>query len=86
MLHLDKNNSVADIRLVYGGMAAITKRASLAENYLKQKTWEKKTVLQAMNLIDKEFMPISDARSGAEGRKIMARNLLLKFWTDTVDQ
>jgi xanthine dehydrogenase iron-sulfur cluster and FAD-binding subunit A len=37
-----------------------------------------------MPLIDKDFTPISDVRGSAEFRKIAARNLLLKFWTDTI--
>jgi len=36
-----------------------------------------------MTLIDKAFTPISDARSSKEGRAVMARNLLLKFWSET---
>jgi xanthine dehydrogenase iron-sulfur cluster and FAD-binding subunit A len=36
-----------------------------------------------MNCVDEDFTPVSDARSGKEGRKVMARNLLLKFWSET---
>ena len=69
--------------LAYGGMAAMTKRAEKAEAFLKNKTWNRETVEAAMNLIDEEFTPISDARSGKEARRVMARNLLLKFWGET---
>ncbi|MFH1321248.1 MAG: xanthine dehydrogenase small subunit [Bacteroidota bacterium] len=82
-LELDKVDKVKDIRLVYGGMAAMTKRAEKAEEFLKGKQWNRATVEQAMCLIDDEFTPISDARSSAKGRKVMARNLLLKFWSET---
>ena len=44
---------------------------------------EIQNIEHAMTLIDEDFTPISDARSGADARKIMARNLLLKFWNDT---
>ena len=63
--------------------AAMTKRAEKAEEFLIGKQWDRETVEQAMELINEEFTPISDARSGEEGRKVMARNLLLKFWNDT---
>jgi xanthine dehydrogenase small subunit len=77
------NNTVEQITLAYGGMAAITKRAGKAENYLKNKTWERNHIEHAMDLIAEEFTPISDARSGAEFRKIASKNLLLKFWSET---
>jgi xanthine dehydrogenase iron-sulfur cluster and FAD-binding subunit A len=81
-LDLD-NKKVQDIALVYGGMAAMTQRAEKAESYLRGKLWERKHVEKAMKLINEDFTPISDARSGAEGRRVMARNLLLKLWNET---
>ncbi len=77
------NNSVEAIILAYGGMAAVTKRATKAEQHLTGKLWDRAIVEQAMELIAEEFTPISDARSGAEFRTIAAKNLLLKFWTET---
>jgi xanthine dehydrogenase small subunit len=82
-VELDPNHVVQDICLVYGGMAAMTKHAAQAEAFLRGAFWTRETVETAMDLIEAEFTPISDARSGKEGRRIMARNLLLKFWADT---
>lgn len=82
-LELAEDGTVQDIGLVYGGMAAMTKRAQKAEEYLLGKVWNRENVEAAMDLVEAEFTPISDARSGKEGRRIMARNLLLKFWADT---
>ena len=76
-------DAVADLRLVYGGMAAQTLRAAKTEAFLLGKPWNRETVEAAMPLVDEDFTPISDARSSADGRKVMARNLLLKFWADT---
>lgn len=78
------NKKVEAIVLAYGGMAAVTKRASAAEKFLIGKEWTRDTVEQAMNLIVADFTPISDARSGAEFRSAVAENLLLKFWSETV--
>jgi len=83
-LELEDNELVKEIRLVYGGMAAMTKRATEAEEYLLGKKWERPHIEHAMNLIDNAFTPISDARSSKEGRRVMARNLLMKFWVETV--
>ncbi len=82
-LQLNNESIVVDIKMYYGGMAATTKEPLQTKQFLIGKKWERKTIEEAMQLIDQEFTPISDARSGAEARKIMARNLLLKFWTET---
>ena len=82
-IELDENNIVKDILLVYGGMAAMTKNAAKAESFLRNGSWTRETVETAMDLVESEFTPISDARSGKEGRRLMARNLLLKFWAET---
>ena len=78
-----KEGLVEDIALIYGGMAAQTKRADNAEAHLRNKAWTRTNVEEAMSLLSKDFTPISDARSGEEGRRLMARNLLLKFWNET---
>lgn len=78
-----RNNVVESIRLAYGGMADRVKRARTVEQFLIGKRWERETVEQAMQMMDTEFTPIADARSGAEFRRVAARNLLLKFWSET---
>lgn len=77
-----ENNKIEEINLFYGGMAALTKRAAKVEAFLKDKEWTRENVEQALPLADEDFTPISDARSEAEGRQVMARNLILKFWSD----
>jgi xanthine dehydrogenase small subunit len=81
-LELNNNHTIHAVKLVYGGMAAMIKRALKTEAYLRGKPWTRKVVEQAMALIETDFSPISDARSGARARMIMAKNLLLKFWTE----
>lgn len=77
------NNKIEATTLAYGGMAAVTKRASNTEQFLLNKSWERGTIEQAMEIIQNEFTPISDARSSAEFRSVAAKNLLLKFWSET---
>ena len=72
-----------DICLAFGGMAAETKRAIKAEASLKGAAWNRENVEKAMLLVNEDFQPISDARAEAIGRAVMARNLIMKFWTDT---
>ena len=78
-----EKDKVEDIALFYGGMAEKTKRASKTEQVLKDQPWTQSVVEKAMKAVDDDFTPISDARASAAGRKVMARNLLMKFWSDT---
>lgn len=82
-LELNTHNKVTSCILAYGGMAERVKRAARCEQSLLGKRWERATIEKAMVLIDKDFSPISDARAGAEFRRIAAKNLLMKFWSET---
>lgn len=83
-LKLDNNGIVENIVIAYGGMAATTKRAAKTEDFLFNKKWERQTIDNAIQILKKEFTPISDARAEAEFRTIACGNLLLKFWSETV--
>jgi xanthine dehydrogenase small subunit len=82
-LELDDMNRINSATLAYGGMAERVKQATTAEKFLQGKRWARDVVEEAMSLIDKDFTPISDARGSAEFRKVVARNLLMKFWSET---
>jgi xanthine dehydrogenase small subunit len=82
-LELDEKGIVSDITLAYGGMAEFTKRSATTESYLKGKLWNRRHVEEAQRLVDADFSPISDVRGSAEFRRVAARNLLLKFWSET---
>lgn len=80
---LDDKSFVKEIILAFGGMAEITKRASKTEDFLLKKKWERKNIYKAVEILKNEFVPISDARSDKEFRRIAAGNLLIKFWSET---
>jgi len=82
-LKLTKERKVQSIILAFGGMAAITNRAYKTEDFLLGKVWEKPIVEEAMEILEVEFTPLSDARAEAVGRKLLAKNLLLKFYLFT---
>ncbi|TNE52836.1 MAG: xanthine dehydrogenase small subunit [Bacteroidetes bacterium] len=77
-----EGDQVSNIKMAYGGMAAQCLRVPEAEQYLIGKTWERKEVEAAMQMIAAKFTPLSDARSGAEFRTSVAQKLLLKFWSE----
>ncbi len=78
-----ENGHVKEIILAFGGMADQPKRASETEHYLQWKSWTRTNVEHAIKILVHEFTPLSDARSGAEYRRLVAGNLLLKFYTET---
>ena len=84
-LELNSNNRVKKIILSYGGMADCIKRSSTAEQFLVGKPWSRQVLEEAMQLIERDFLPISDARGSAEFRTIAAKNLLFKFWYETIN-
>jgi xanthine dehydrogenase small subunit len=78
-----ENETVKDIILAFGGMASQTKRATQTEEFLRGKAWTRKVVEEAMEILASEFLPLSDARSSAVYRSLIARNLLLKLFSET---
>jgi xanthine dehydrogenase small subunit len=83
-LVLDGGN-VADVKIAYGGMAAIPKRAENCENVLRGNTWNEALVGEAMNALEKDFTPLSDMRSTANYRRRICGNLLYRFYLDTTE-
>ena len=81
-----KNGKVEDICLAFGGMAEMTKRAKSTEEYLIHKEWNYENIQLAQKILENEFNPISDARSGSEFRKTAAKNLLIKFFEETKNE
>jgi xanthine dehydrogenase small subunit len=78
-----QNGNVEEIILAFGGMASTTKRATQTEEFLRGKAWTRKVVEEAMEILASEFLPLSDARSSAAYRSLIARNLLLKLFSET---
>jgi xanthine dehydrogenase small subunit len=78
-------DDVADIKIAYGGMAAIPKRAEHCEQALIGKTWSESLVGEAIKELDRDFSPISDMRSSAAYRRRICANLLYRFYLDTTD-
>lgn len=68
--------------LAYGGMAAVTARASRAEAALTGQPWTAATVAEACDAIRVDFAPISDHRGSAWYRAKVAANLLRGFFVE----
>ena len=81
-----KNGEVDDISIAFGGMAATPARAKKTEEALRGKAWNQKQIELVADVLYKEFEPISDARATEVGRRVMAKNLLLKLFLKSKEE
>ena len=79
-----EGNLVKKVILAYGGMAATTKRATKTENFLLGSPWDQKNIQQSILIVKDEFTPLSDVRAGSDYRTMVAGNLLMKFYLETI--
>ncbi|WP_372527534.1 xanthine dehydrogenase small subunit [Piscinibacter sp.] len=76
-------DTVKQVRLAYGGMAAIVKRAPQAEAAVQGQPWTQATVDAAKAALARDFTPLTDMRASAAYRLQVALNLLQRFWLET---
>jgi len=74
---------VKEVRLAFGGMAAVVKRATLAEAALVGQPWTQAAVKRAQAALAEDFKPLSDMRASAAYRMQVAQNLLQRLWLET---
>ena len=72
-------NKIQSIRIAYGGMAAVPKRAVYCEKVLLNSLVTDETINKAKKALEKDFSPISDMRASKLYRMEVAKNLLEKF-------
>jgi xanthine dehydrogenase small subunit len=70
---------ISAIRLAFGGMSAIPKRASACEQAMLGNTLDDETIDQAQQALQLDFQPIDDVRASAGYRLEAARNLLKRM-------
>ncbi|MDC0247816.1 xanthine dehydrogenase small subunit [Pelagibacteraceae bacterium] len=71
-------NKIEVIRVAYGGMAAIPKRAKFCEKILLNSFVNEDTINKAKDALEKDFQPINDMRASGFYRMEVAKNLLEK--------
>jgi xanthine dehydrogenase small subunit len=81
-LDLD-GDTVREVRLAYGGMAATVKRARHAEAALRGRPWNEPTLRAAQAALERDFAPLTDLRASSGYRMRVARNLLERLWLET---
>lgn len=76
-------DTVAAVRIAFGGMAATPKRAASAEALLIGQPWNEASLRAAMNALAQDYAPLSDMRASSAYRMLAAQNLLRRFWFET---
>jgi xanthine dehydrogenase small subunit len=71
-------NKIQNVRIAYGGMAAIPKRAIHCEKVLLNSLITEEIIHKAKKALEKDFKPISDMRAGKLYRMEIAKNLIEK--------
>lgn len=74
---------VAAVRLAFGGMAAVPKRARHAEAALQDQPWNEAALGAAQAALRLDFTPIDDMRASAWYRMTVAANLLRRLFVET---
>ncbi len=75
-----KDGKVVDIRICYGGMAAVPLRAAHCEAALLGKQWQDDSIDAAVAALAEDFTPLTDMRASADYRLRLAGNLLRRFY------
>ena len=76
------NNKIKKIKIAYGGMSSIPKRAVNCEKILLNSFLSNKTINKAKKFLEKDFKPITDARASNKYRMEVAKNLLEKCFLE----
>jgi xanthine dehydrogenase small subunit len=76
---------VRDVRLAFGGMAPVPKRALSAERALRGRRLDLDAADAAGRALMQDFAPLSDWRGSAEYRLAVARNLMRRLYWRAVE-
>jgi xanthine dehydrogenase small subunit len=77
-----EDGRIARVRIAYGGMAAVPKRALHAEAALTGQPWSRAAMEAALPALARDYAPLSDMRASAGYRMQVAQNLLLRFFIE----
>lgn len=79
-------DTIVDLRIAYGGMAATPKRAAHAESALRGKALSIETAREAGRALASDFEPLSDWRGSAGYRQRTAANLIERLARDVAGE
>tara|TARA_Y100000590_G_scaffold464718_1_gene634858 strand:- start:474 stop:1910 length:1437 start_codon:yes stop_codon:yes gene_type:complete len=80
-IDIDKNK-IKGIKIAYGGMSEIPKRAKNTEKILINSDFSKTVINRAIKNLEKDYKPIDDMRASKSYRMEVAKNLLIKCFLE----
>ncbi|MEB3753417.1 xanthine dehydrogenase small subunit [Acinetobacter sp. MD2(2019)] len=83
---LDDHQVVQSIKIAFGGMAAIPKRAKHAEAVLLGQVMSAETIAAAQVAMAEDYQPLSDGRASSAYRLQVAQNCLQRFYLEKIEE
>tara|TARA_B100000579_G_scaffold143089_1_gene116164 strand:+ start:112 stop:1545 length:1434 start_codon:yes stop_codon:yes gene_type:complete len=77
-----KKNIIKKVKIAYGGMSEIPKRAITTEKILNNSNFSELNFYKAIKNLEKDYKPIDDMRASKEYRMEVAKNLLMKCYLE----
>jgi len=84
-LGLDKKGAIRGARLAFGGMAATPVRVARTEKILEGKVPSAELLREAQASLQDELTPLSDVRGSSAFRRVLAGNLLKRFFREKLE-
>lgn len=79
----EREPTVEQLRIAFGGMAGIPARARKTEKCLLGECWSEASIEQAASALSKDFDPLTDLRASREYRLRVSQNLLRRAFLET---
>jgi xanthine dehydrogenase small subunit len=79
-----ENGTITAARIAFGGMAGTPHRATRVEAALTGAAWDATTIARAAAEFGKDYTPISDMRASAGYRLEAARNMLVRYYYESL--
>jgi xanthine dehydrogenase small subunit len=81
-----EDDCVKTVRIAFGGMAAVPKRARHCEKVLRGQLFTQQAINDAKQALCQDFSPMSDVRASSEYRMQVAQNLLQKCFIEITQE
>jgi xanthine dehydrogenase small subunit len=78
----EADGRIETARIAFGGMAGTPKRAARAETALEGQPFVRETFEAAAMATADDFTPLTDWRASADYRRMVAANLIRRFWLE----
>ncbi|MFL9488288.1 xanthine dehydrogenase small subunit [Acinetobacter baumannii] len=81
---LDNDDVAHNVRIAFGGMAAIPKRAKYTEAILEDQQITAELIVQAQEALSQDYQPLDDGRASSVYRLQVAKNCLKRFYLEKI--